>query len=317
MGAGEMSAIRYSLGKSLEDLGEYETSMSQYDKANRLARRFKLGGEAPDVSQIDQMVDEAIRLFSADLLGQEFKGRSESELPVLIFGMTRSGTTLLEQILSCHAEVWAAGEQPFWMALSSEFGGQLPTTIDLNRVAQLGREYVDGLEKLAPGSKRITDKRPGNWMSAALIHLALPNARLIHCRRQPIDNAISIWTTGNSAIPEGAHEKAGLVKVFQGYLRLMDHFRKVLPANRFLEVDYEDLVSDFEAVTRRVVAFCGLEWDDSCLHPEWNKRAVHTPSLWQVRQPIFQSSVNRWKKFEPWLGDFRPLIKFQHPPKAR
>jgi hypothetical protein len=131
-------------------------------------------------------------------------------------------------------------------------------------------------------------------------------------RRNSADTALSIWATPNHAPSEGGHEKAGIVFMYRQYLRLMEHWRKVLPADRLLEVDYEELVADRERVTRQMVDFCGLEWDDACLEPERNPRAVSTLSVWQVRQPVYRTSVERWRKFEPWLGEFKKLLEVHH-----
>jgi hypothetical protein len=149
---------------------------------------------------------------------------------------------------------------------------------------------------------------PGNCMFCGLIYQALPNARIIHMRRSPVDTCLSIWATPNQGPSEGGHNKSDLVFSYKEYLRLMAHWRSVIPADRFLEVDYEELVSNREEVTRAMVAFCGLEWDEACLHPEQNHGAVSTPSLWQVRQPVYKTSIERWKKFEPWLGELKELV---------
>jgi hypothetical protein len=144
------------------------------------------------------------------------------------------------------------------------------------------------------------------WLG--LIHLVFPRARIIHCRRNPIDTCISIYCTqlfGGGNLKTG---KADLAFYHREYQRLMAHWRRVLPASRFLEVDYEALVADREAVTRRMIAFLGLEWDPACLRHEDNPHAVQTVSMWQVRQPIYRSSVERWRRYEPWLGELRELL---------
>jgi tetratricopeptide (TPR) repeat protein len=313
----EKSALHYGLGKALEDLGEYEESMTHYDEANRLTRATKLGNKAFDEAGFAKRVDMLIEATSRDVLSQNVEGRSESELPILIVGMARSGTTLAEQILSSHPLVEAAGEHPFWTgnwtrALSDSQDSFVP-----EQAAALGKEYVKILGKFGPSAARITDKMPGNGMVAGLIHLSLPNARLIHMRRSPIDNGLSIWKTPNVAAADGAHEKRGVVFVYKQYLRLVEHWRAAIPPERFLEVDYEELVSEPERVTREIVAFCGLEWDEACLRPEENQRSVVTPSSWQVRQPVYRTSVDRWRKFEPWLGELTGLLELKHPPKVK
>ena len=154
----------------------------------------------------------------------------------------------------------------------------------------------------------MTDKMPFNFLWAGLIHLAFPRAIIIHCRRAAVDTALSIHQTHfhpGLAFPTGGDE---LVAYFRSYQRLIDHWRSVLPADRFLEVDYEDLTRAPEPVIRRIIAACGLTWHDACLRPECNPRAVKTPSKWQTRQPIYRTSVARWRRYEPWLGPLRALV---------
>ena len=162
------------------------------------------------------------------------------------------------------------------------------------------------LRALGPGAKRITDKAPDNFLSLGLIHRVFPNATLIHCRRHPVDNALSMFTTNIDFAYMS--NRSDLVFVFRQYRRLMAHWRDVLPADRFVEVDYEALVADPELQARRLIAACGLEWNDACLKPHRNRRAIHTASVWQARQPIYRTSVERWRHYEPWLGELRELF---------
>jgi hypothetical protein len=233
---------------------------------------------------------------------------SDSNLPILIVGMMRSGTTLAEQILSAHPEVAGAGEQLFWSRAASQVLNSVDRLIEAE-IAGLGREYVTELAKIGPHASHVTDKMPGNYMFLGLIGSALPNARVVHIRRSPADNCLSIWTTPNHMPHEGGHVKSDIVFVYRQYLRLMEHWRTILPADRFLAIDYERLVSDREATTRCMIDFCGLEWDEACMHPESNRRIVKTPSAWQVRQPVYGTSVARWRKFEPYLGEFGDLLE--------
>jgi hypothetical protein len=149
---------------------------------------------------------------------------------------------------------------------------------------------------------------PFNFLWAGLIHLAFPSAVIIHCRRNAVDTALSIHQTHfhpTLAFPTGGPE---LVDYFRGYRRLTDHWRRVLPAERFIEVDYEELTRDPEPMIRRIIAACGLAWNDACLRPESNPRAVKTPSKWQTRQPIYRDSVARWRRYEAWLGPLRAFL---------
>src|SRR5579859_7629434 len=145
-------------------------------------------------------------------------------------------------------------------------------------------------------------------MAVGLIYLLFPRAHIIHVRRNAVDTCLSIYTTEYSRGAEFCYNRESIVGAYREYLRVMEHWRQVLPADRFLEIDYEDLVEDREPVARRMIEFCGLEWDEACLRHEQNDRTILTPSCWQARQPIYASSVERWRRYEPWLGAFRELI---------
>ena len=144
------------------------------------------------------------------------------------------------------------------------------------------------------------------WLG--VIHRVFPNAILIHCRRHPIDTALSIFTTTFERNFEYASDRSDLVFYVRQYQRLMAHWREVLPGDRFIEVDYEALVADPQPQTRRLVAACGLDWNDACLAPQVNTRRIETASLWQARQPIYRTSVERWRRYKPWLGELRELL---------
>lgn len=302
----ELASLNYGLGKALEDLAEYEDSMRRYDEANRLTRLIKFGNAPFDEVRYRNHVERMIRQFTPDANAPALC--ESSELPILVLGMMRSGTSLTEQILSSHPEVAGAGEQLFWSRNWPRPLSNGTTSVDPEMICALGREYVETLRPFGQNARRITDKMPGNYMFAGLICQALPNSRIIHIRRNPVDTCLSIWATPNHTPQEGGHNKAHIVFVYKQYLQLMAHWRTALSPNRFLEVDYEALVSNPEDVIRTMLTFCGLDWDDACLRPNENKRLVKTPSAWQVRQPFYGTSVARWKRFEPWLGEFRELL---------
>ncbi|MDR3689496.1 MAG: sulfotransferase [Fimbriimonas sp.] len=298
--------IEYALGKALADLGEYGTSMSHYDEANRMVRLRNFGGAPFDGTSLTRDTDGVIAHINRDFVQAGKDAGTESELPVFVVGMIRSGTTLVEQILCCHPEIGAAGEQLFWLqnrrSAMNESG-----ELDADKLLELSAQYLKLLESTAPGRTRVIDKLPGNYMQLGLLKLAYPNCRIIHVRRNPVDTCLSIWTTPNSTPIPWANDRSNLVHAYKEYLRVMDHWRTILPAGSFLEVDYEDLVENQETVTRKLVGYCGLEWDNRCLKPQDNARSVATPSAWQVRQPVYRTSVNRRLPFEPFLGEFAEL----------
>jgi len=159
------------------------------------------------------------------------------------------------------------------------------------------------------GAKRVVDKQPGNLILAGALHIAYPNARIIHMKRHPVDTAVSIWTTHIRTSTRFVNHKGNIAFAFHEHDRLMQHWRETIPSDRFLDVSYESLISDRERTTRQMLEFCGLTWSDSCLEPEKNKKLVITPSLWQVRQPVYRTSIDRWKNYEPWLGEFGQLLE--------
>ena len=220
-------------------------------------------------------------------------------MPVFIVGLPRSGTTLAEQILSSHPAVAAGGELQFWRVRALELRRFMSGAPDPAALSQAADDYFALLRGVGPSAKRVTDKAPLNYEELGLIRLALPGARIVHCRRNPVDTALSIYFT----------EFADIVFMYRQYERLMAHWRRILPPDKFLELDYE---------RRRLVAFSGLEWEDACLEHERNARIVRTASVWQARQPIYTTSVGRWRRYEPWLGELRELLPKaeRRPPQA-
>jgi hypothetical protein len=172
----------------------------------------------------------------------------------------------------------------------------------------LAGEYLEVLREVSPGHARVTDKMPANFQMLGLIHAVFPKARIIHVMRHPADNCISIYNTPYSVSPDFGHDRDNIVFAYRQYQRLMEHWRTVLPPGAILDVHYEELVEDKERVVRQMIDHCRLGWSDACLSHEVNGRLVNTPSVWQVRQPVYKTSVNRWQRYEPWLGSFRQLI---------
>ena len=300
----QRSRLHLALGKAADDLGDYAEAMQQFDAAERLRNglvRF-------DLAAFEARMDRIRRIFTREAIARAAPACNDDPAPVLIIGMPRSGTTLVEQILSAHHQVGAAGELPFW----NEHGGGWEQTSggepSAEFLAASASEYLGVLRQIAPQSLRVTDKMPLNFQWAGLVHAALPCATIIHCRRSLIDTALSIHQTHFShrmAFPTGG---AALVDYMRAYERLCAHWRRVLPRERFIEIDYESLVSDPEPVIRRMVAACGLEWDEACLRPDRNGRVVRTASKWQARQPIYRTAVARWRAYDPWLGPLRELL---------
>jgi tetratricopeptide (TPR) repeat protein len=310
--AAQRLRVHLAIGKAAEDLGDCALAMQHFDAADAVRRGTASFDSAAFSLEIDRLISRCTRewIARAPELG------SSDATPVLIVGMPRSGTTLVEQIVSMHPEVGAGGELHFWNQRgaawhrSSAAKDQTPFVVS-EFLATAAADYLGVLRAIAPTAARVTDKMPFNFLWAGLIHVAFPRAIIIHCRRAAIDTALSIHQTHfhpSLAFPTGGAE---LVAYFRSYQRLIDHWRSVLPRDRFIEVDYEDLTRAPEPVIRRIIASCGLAWHDECLRPECNPRAVNTPSKWQARQPIYRTSVARWRRYEPWLGPLRALVDDQ------
>ena len=302
--------LHLAIGKAADDLGDYGLAMQHFDSADAVRR-----GVSPfDSDVFADEIDRLIAYCKSAFMGRASELGNTDATPVLIIGMPRSGTTLVEQILSMHPEVKGGGELNFWNERAVEWrrasadgnGKQFDVSEFLSKAAA---DYIGVLRGIAPRVARVTDKMPFNFLWAGLIHVAFPRATIIHCRRAAVDTALSIHQTffhPALTFPTGGDE---LVAYFRSYQRLTDHWRSVLPADRFIEVDYEELTREPEPVVRQMIAASGLPWHDACLRPELNPRAVKTPSKWQTRQPIYRTSVARWRRYEPWLGVLRALVE--------
>jgi tetratricopeptide (TPR) repeat protein len=302
--AAQRLRLHLAIGKAADDLGDYALAMQHFDAADAVRR----GSTQFDSVAFSIEIDRLIARCTPELIARAPELGSGDARPVLIVGMPRSGTTLVEHIVSMHPEVGAGGELNFWNERGAAWHRSGAAGNKTPFLAKAAADYLGVLRAIAPKAARVTDKMPFNFLWAGLVHVAFPRAIIIHCRRAVIDTALSIHQTHfhpGLAFPTGGAE---LVAYFRSYQRLMDHWRSVLPADRFIEVDYEDLTRAPEPVIRRVIAACRLPWHDACLRPECNPRAVKTPSKWQTRQPIYRTSVARWRRYEPWLGPLRPLV---------
>lgn len=289
--------LRLALGKAEDDLGDPESAMRHFDAAHALRQAMARFDATAFAARIDRIIGEGRPAGRVAPVGRPS--------PILIVGLPRSGTTLVEQILSSHTQVAAGGELSFWTERGFlwEQGGRgdpgfLETAATEYRQA-LGAHAADGW---------VTDKMPLNLYWVGLVAAALPDAVIVHCSRRPIDTALSIHRTyfnQHVAFPTGGDD---LVDAIRATERLAEHWRATLPADRFVEVEYEALVRNPEPAIRRLLLACGLSWEPACLTPERNARRVRTPSLWQVRQPISDARVDQWRRYEPWLGALGALV---------
>ena len=305
--------VHLALAKECEDLHDDRRAFSHF-----------VEGKAAGGTLVDYTFARDEALFAE--VERTFRGRAPtgggdpSEEPIFVFGLPRTGTTLVERIISSHPWVHSAGElQNFGVALKRETGSRTPPMLDLDTLQKahdldwrrLGRRYLESTRPGTGGKPRFTDKLPANFLYAGHIAAALPNAKLVCVRRNPMDSCLSnfrqLFALGS---PHYGYSYS-LLDAGRYYIlfdRLMRFWQNTLPG-RILEVQYEALVDDQETETRRLIEFCGLPWDDACLRFEQNAAPVATASALQVRSKIYRSAIGRWKRYEPELGDLRALLE--------
>ncbi|TWU02257.1 tetratricopeptide repeat-containing sulfotransferase family protein [Stieleria varia] len=317
--------LHFAIAKILEDIGEFEQAWFHYDQANHFnpghsqtkIRRRRISKQA--ASPLQQTADSAIAYFSQERIQAYHRNANLSDKPVFIIGMPRSGTTLTEQILTSHDQIAGAGElkdiEQIRCQIQKQHGRLMrlnPETDELSpqhlypnilssvpaaEIRRFADIYLERLDSFGAEQLRVTDKMPTNFMQLGLIAMMFPNATIIHCRRHPMDVLVSSYCQNLSA-PFCDLEQ--WMCYHRQYRRMIRHWESVLPMP-IHTVDYEDLVSDPETHSRALIRHCGLEWQESCLQFHNNDRSVHTPSKWQVRQPMYRSSVEKWRRFEPQL----------------
>lgn len=296
MGLPYKIATHFALYAAYEHIGDYDKAFTNLKAANDFKRQT-----IPYQPDIQQKIHDKIKeRYTAEFIAG-FSGKGEpSDVPVFIVGMPRSGTTLTEQILSSHKDVYGAGELPLLSRLEHEYPDLTP-----ENAAERGRRYVDEVKKLDTTGKalRITDKMPGNFLRLGEIACTLPNAKIIHCRRDAADTALSCYKQHFARGQYWSYDLEELADQYNMYLDLMEHWRKVLP-DRFLEVDYEETVGNLEEQARKLVDFVGLPWDPACLEPHKQKRDVLTASKMQVIKPVYKTSVKGWKRYEQQMQPF-------------
>jgi tetratricopeptide (TPR) repeat protein len=297
-------SLRFALGKVFADLGDHEQSFRNLLEANNLKRQQLAYDESKKLARF-----ERIRAtFTAELLREKTGFGDPSCVPVFIVGMPRSGTTLIEQILASHPKVFGAGELRDFGRLVRDIRGANGTefpecvpSLSSDQVYEVGQSYLRVVQGRAPAAERIIDKMPYNFEGIGLIHLALPNARIIHACRDPRDTALSCFSILFAEGQEFTYDLSELGRYIRSYQALMEHWRRVLPEGTMLDVQYEKLVDSLEDGARAIVAYCGLGWDDACLAFHRTERPVRTASVSQVRQPIYRSSLGRWRPYESKL----------------
>ncbi len=301
------SMLLFALAKAYDDTGDYDRAFASLLAANTGAREAVAYDEAAD-SRAFREIEQGI---GASFLAERSSAGVASELPIFVVGFPRSGTTLVEQILASHPAAHGAGEIAFLEQALIESGGDAILTAapqaGIGMLRQAGLLYLERLARLAPSASRITDKNSGNSLLAGFIHLMLPRARIVHVRRDPLDACLSCFFqrfAGDSC--SFAYDLGELGRRYRRYEHIMEHWQRILPPGAILPIRYEDLATNLEPEVRRLLDFCGLPWDERCLSFHSVERAVRTASAAQVRQPIYRSSIERWRRYERFLG---PLIE--------
>ena len=321
--------LHLALGKVHDDRGEWETAFSHYERANRPFAE----AAARQTDEWLGLMDRMRAVFDAGWFAARPSAAEDDPTPVFIVGMPRSGTSLIEQCLAAHPAVHGAGELSAILRLATEAAARAGAEADPSRtgvvsmkadsrpgaeasypecvralpaaqIAALGERYLGHLRALAPGAARVADKLPGNFLHLGFIATILPGAMMIHCRRDPLDNAISLYFTDFMVGHEYSNDLRAIGRQIRGMRALMTHWEAVL-GERLLTLDYEALVADPEPFVRRMVAHVGLDWDDACLRPHEVARTVRTASAWQVRQPVYRRSAGRAQRYQRFLGPLR------------
>jgi tetratricopeptide (TPR) repeat protein len=317
----ERRQLHFAVSAYKEAIGDYDGAFSHMDQGNRL-RRLEVepqNGPYSFARHIDR-IDRIIETFNEGYFRRVAGFGSSSELPVFVVGMPRSGTTLCEQILASHSRVWGAGELPDIRQIERELrsrydvqgagsdsvGYAAHLTPDIVRSAAEGQ--LRRLQGLAPEASRIVDKMPMNYQRLGLIATLFPKAKIVHCRRDPMDTGLSCYSKDFVNFPLWASDLASIGQVYRLHDRLMTHWRRVVPIEIF-EFRYEDVVRDFEKRARALIEFCGLAWEDACLEFHRTDRQVKTASLEQVRQPIYDTSIGRWRRFRRHLTPLQEALK--------
>jgi tetratricopeptide (TPR) repeat protein len=300
---GDRLRLQFALGKAYLDIGDSPAAFRHLNAGNRLERSF-----TPYSAEATHKAFGAIaETFSADLLARLADQGARSSRPIFVVGMPRSGTTLIEQILAAHPAVHGAGELSYMGAIVDGIR-DYPRGVEAlegKELERLGQDYLARIHASSADSVHVVDKNPGNFVHAGLIRLILPEARIIHSRRDPVDTCLSCYSKLFNGGQAFTYDLTDLGRFHRDYQTLMAHWRALLPSSHFLEVDYEAVVDDLESEARRMLAFLELPWDPACLEFHRVERVVRTASLNQVRQPIYRTSSGRWRKHAEAL---QPLL---------
>ena len=306
--------LNFALGKAYEDRNDFETSFRFYERGNR----SKKAASSYDADKMTEELRAQHRVCTAEMLSRGASAGHSAADPIFVLGLPRAGSTLLEQILSSHSRVDGTLELPNVLSYSQQLRrrGRSGTEPDYPEILaelsdeelnQFGRQYIDDTRIHRSGAPFFVDKMPNNFRHIGLIHLILPNAKIIDARRHPMACGFSGYKQLFAEGQQFTYDLADLGQYYRDYVELMDHWDTVLPG-KVLRVQYEDVVGDLETQVRRILDHCGLEFEPGCLSFHRTERAVRTPSSEQVRQPIFQSGLDYWRNYESWLDPLKDAL---------
>lgn len=311
--------IHFTLGKAFEDQKTYQQSFEHYASANRIRHQQ----HDYDISRLEAFVQQAKELFTGEFFAQRAGCGHLAADPVFVLGLHRAGSTLTEQILASHSQIEGTRELPNMLKIGREFGGlgpdhqerrlnsELLSDLSASEFMQLGQQYLDETRAERNTDRPLfIDKMPANWMYTGLIHLIFPNAKIIDIRRQPMAAGFALFKMNFGKGVEHAYSQEDIARYYIAYADLMAHFDKVLPG-RIHHIQYESLVENTESEIRRLIDYCGVGFEQSCLHYWETDRAVQTPSSEQVRRPIYAGAKEQWKNYELWLGAMRDVFESQ------
>jgi len=310
----DQAQLLFALGKALEDRGEYEESFSCYEKGNRIWATLHRYDAPANAS----MTRRQIEVLDAAFFEARRGWGCESPDPIFIVGLPRAGSTLLEQVLSSHSAVEGTAELHEIIAISRRLAdrsrknpdGNYPevlATLTEGQVRELGEFYIESTRLQRRGKPFFVDKMPNNFQHVGLIHLILPNAKIIDARRHPMACCFSCFKQLFAGGQAFTYSLTDLGHYYRDYLKLMDHWDSVLPG-RVHQVRYEDVVADTDKQVRALLDYCGLAFEESCLRFYETRRAIRTPSAEQVRQPVYSTAVEQWRNFEPWLEPLKEAL---------
>lgn len=310
LSSNELAQLNHAFAKICDEAGRYDEAFLRFSESKKLLKTdFDLESVVASYSALASLFD---RKFFASRSGFGL----QDERPVFIVGMPRSGTTLVEQILTSHHQIDGLGELRNIHIISMGLGGGIDKPVAFSEAvkllkssdaAEMAQKYCEVFSRSKKAAIRLIDKNPHNFEMLGLIALLFPKAHIIHCRRDPLDTCVSMYTHKFSSEHGYNQDLFVLGRYFREYENLMAHWKDALPIQIF-EFDYEKIIEDAEALSRSAISFLGLEWDPNCLNYRQQNRRVATPSLWQVRQPIYNKSVGRWRHYEKHLGPLKEAL---------